>query len=83
MRKIGPELSDSLFLGPSRVNTEFSFAVRMRSASNTLATVTHRLLAMLRDCQADIILVEFIVPGEKDVFKRSRHVDEHSALDAA
>ena len=33
VRKIGPELSDSLFSGASRVNTEFSFGVQMRRTS--------------------------------------------------
>jgi hypothetical protein len=38
---------------------------------------------MLRDRQAVTMEGEGIVPGEIDVFKRSRHVDERSTLDAA
>ncbi len=44
VRKIGPELSGSLFSGAGRVNTEFSFGVRMRTHSNkTPPTVTDEL----------------------------------------
>jgi hypothetical protein len=32
VQKIGPELSDSLFSEASRVNTEFSFGVRLRAS---------------------------------------------------
>ena len=46
VRKIGPELSDSLFSGASRVNTEFSFGDRARTDSNC----SRNVLSAVRLC---------------------------------